>query len=72
MVKNSKQRGVVTNHYVNSIKDILTEMDKFPKIKGHYRIIDNAAIHRGNIIGEIIKKRGDKCIYLPKRTNFWH
>lgn len=40
-------------------------MDKFPEMKGHYLIMDNAPIHTGKIIGEMIEERGYKCIYLP-------
>jgi transposase len=39
-------------------------MDKFPEMKGHYLIMDNAPIHTDKIIGELIKERGYKCIYL--------
>ena len=58
-------KGTVTNHYVNFIKDVLAEMDKFPEMKGHYLIMDNAPIHTGKIIGEMIKEHGYNCIYLP-------
>lgn len=40
-------------------------MENFFEIKGHYLIMDNAPIHTGKIIGEMIEERGYKCIYLP-------
>ena len=40
-------------------------MDKFLEMKGHYLNIDNAPIHTGKIIGEMIKKHSYKWIYLP-------
>jgi transposase len=41
-------------------------MDKFPEMRGHYLIMDNAHVHTGRIIGEmIIEKHVYKCIYLP-------
>jgi transposase len=63
--KKRQTKGTVTNYYVNFIKDILAEMDKLPEMKGHCLIMDSAPIHTSKIIGEIIKERGYKCIYLP-------
>jgi transposase len=63
--KKQQTKGTVINHYVNFIKDILAEMDKFPEMKGHYLIMDNAPIHTGKIIGEMIEERSYNCIYLP-------
>lgn len=63
--RKQQTKGTITNHYINFIKDVLAEMDKFPEMKGHYLIMDNAPIHTGKIIGEMIKERGYKCIYLP-------
>ncbi|KAG1135061.1 hypothetical protein G6F37_007927 [Rhizopus arrhizus] len=58
-------KDTVTNHYVNFIKDVLAEMDKFPEMKGQYLIMDNAPIHTGKISSEMIKEHGYKYIYLP-------
>lgn len=54
--KKQQTKGIVTKHYVNFIKDILAEMNKFPEIKEHYLIMDNAPIHVSKIIGKMIKE----------------
>lgn len=58
-------KGTITNHYLRFIDDILEEMDKYPEMKGHYLLMDNAPIHTSNLIRVAIKSRGYKCIYLP-------
>lgn len=40
-------------------------MDKFPDMKGHFLIMDNAPIHTSNSISELIVTRGYRCVYLP-------
>jgi transposase len=63
--RKQQTKGTVTNHYVNFIKDVLAEMDKFPEMKRHYLTMDNVPIHTGKIIGEMIEERGYKYVYLP-------
>ncbi|KAG2213441.1 hypothetical protein INT47_009115 [Mucor saturninus] len=63
--RKQQTKGTVATHYANFIKDVRAGMDKFPEMKGHYLIMDNAPIHTGKIIGEMIEERGYKCIYLP-------
>jgi hypothetical protein len=48
-------KGIVINHYVNFIADILDEMDKYQKMKGFRLITDNAPIYVANKVGEIIE-----------------
>ncbi|KAG0173949.1 hypothetical protein DFQ29_007674 [Apophysomyces sp. BC1021] len=38
--------GTVTGHYISVLKDTLDEMDKYPQIRSHYLIMDNAPIHK--------------------------
>ena len=40
-------------------------MDKYPEMKGHYLLMDNAPIHTSKLIRTTIESRGYKCIYLP-------
>lgn len=71
-------KGTITNHYLRFIDDILEEMDKYPEMKGHCLIMDNAPIHTSKLIRATIESRGYKCIYLlpyPPELNpieqFW-
>jgi hypothetical protein len=36
--------GTVTGHYINFLKMTLDEMGKYPHMKGHYIVMDNASI----------------------------
>jgi transposase len=63
--KKKQSRGTNTNHYVSFISDILEEMDKFPKMKGYFLIMDNAPIHTNKITRSTIEERGYRCLYLP-------
>lgn len=58
-------KGTTTNHYVNFVKDILNEMDRFPEMKGFFLIMDNAPIHTNKLLRSIIEDRGYRCLYLP-------
>lgn len=40
-------------------------MDKYPEMKGHYLIMDNAPIQTSKIIRKVIEPRGYRYIYLP-------
>ncbi|KAG1383416.1 hypothetical protein G6F60_001870 [Rhizopus arrhizus] len=57
--------GTVTGHYLNFVKATLDEMDKYPEMKGHYLVMDNAPIHSSTDIGKYIHSRGYKSVYLP-------
>lgn len=41
-------------------------MDKYPEMKGHYLVMDNARIHTSAATENTILARGYKCIYLPE------
>ncbi|KAG0736280.1 hypothetical protein G6F57_014189 [Rhizopus arrhizus] len=43
----------------------LDEMDKYPHMKGHYIVMDNAPIHTHENIKKYIEYRGYKGVYLP-------
>ncbi|KAG1454782.1 hypothetical protein G6F46_008467 [Rhizopus delemar] len=43
----------------------LDEMDKYPEMKGHYLVMDNAPIHSSADIRKYIYSRGYRCVYLP-------
>lgn len=57
--------GTVTGHYLSFLKATLDEMDKYPEMKGHYLVMDNAPIHSSIDIGKYIHSRGYRCVYLP-------
>ncbi|EIE82108.1 hypothetical protein RO3G_06813 [Rhizopus delemar RA 99-880] len=40
-------------------------MDKYPEMKGHYLVMDNAPIHSSTDIGKYIHSRGYRYVYLP-------
>ena len=57
--------GTVTGHYISVLKETLDEMDKYPQMKGHYLIMDNAPIHTSTDIAKYIEYRGYRYGYLP-------
>jgi transposase len=57
--------GTVTGHYISFLKMTLDEMDKYPHMKGHCIVMDNAPIHAYEKIKKYIEYRGYKCVYLP-------
>ncbi|KAG1137106.1 hypothetical protein G6F37_011480 [Rhizopus arrhizus] len=57
--------GTLTSHYISFLKMALNEMDKYPHMKGHYIVMDNAPIHTNENIKKYIEYRGYKCVYLP-------
>ncbi|KAG1451367.1 hypothetical protein G6F46_008779 [Rhizopus delemar] len=50
--------GTVTGHYLSFLKTTLDEMNKYPEMKGHYLVMDNAPIHSLTDIGKHIHSRG--------------
>ncbi|EIE77963.1 hypothetical protein RO3G_02667 [Rhizopus delemar RA 99-880] len=59
------KRGIVTGNYLSFLKATLDEMDKYPEMKGHYLVMDNAPIHSSADIRKYIYSRGYRCVYLP-------
>ncbi|KAL1936709.1 hypothetical protein VTP01DRAFT_843 [Rhizomucor pusillus] len=57
--------GTVTGHYLSFLKATMNEMDKYPHMKGHYLVMDNAPIHTSNDIAKYITSRGYRYAYLP-------
>lgn len=57
--------GIMTGHYLSFLKATLDEMDKYPEMKGHYLVMDNAPIHSSIDIGKYIHSRGYRCVHLP-------
>ncbi|CEG66484.1 hypothetical protein RMATCC62417_03057 [Rhizopus microsporus] len=57
--------GTVTGYYLRFVKATLDEMDKYPEMKGHYLVMDNAPIHNSTDIGKYINSRGYRFAYLP-------
>lgn len=55
----------MAGHYLSFLKAILDEMDKYPEMKGHYLVMDNAPIHGSVDIGRYIRSRGYRYVYLP-------
>ncbi|KAG1140234.1 hypothetical protein G6F37_007192 [Rhizopus arrhizus] len=58
-------KGTVTGHYVSFLKATMDEMDKYPHMKDHYLVMDNAPIHTSIDIAKYVKSRGCRCTYLP-------
>ncbi|KAG1298400.1 hypothetical protein G6F66_001759 [Rhizopus arrhizus] len=58
-------KRTVTGHYLSFLKATLDEMDKYPEMKGHYLVMDNAPIHSSTDIGNYIHSRGYPYVYLP-------
>ncbi|KAG1285866.1 hypothetical protein G6F62_011781 [Rhizopus arrhizus] len=56
---------VVQLQIFSFIKATLDEMDKYPEMKGHYLVMDNAPIHSSTDIGKYINSRGYRYVYLP-------
>ncbi|KAL1927158.1 hypothetical protein VTP01DRAFT_5121 [Rhizomucor pusillus] len=57
--------GTVTGHYLSFLKATMDEMDKYPHMKGHYLVMDNAPIHKSDDISKYVESRGYRCTYLP-------
>ena len=57
--------GLVTGHYPSFVKATLDEMGKYPEMKGHCLVTDNAPIHNSADIGKYINSRGYIFVYLP-------
>ncbi|KAG0776658.1 hypothetical protein G6F22_012420 [Rhizopus arrhizus] len=62
---NAYSIGTVTGHYLSFLKATLDEMDKYPEMKRHYLVMDNAPIHSSTDIGKYIHSRGYRYAYLP-------
>ena len=43
-------------------------MGKYPEMKGHYLVMDNASVHSSIDIGKYIHSRGYRCLYLPPHS----
>ena len=61
--------GAVTGRYLSFLKATLDEMDKYPEMKGHYLVMDNAPIHCSTDIEKYIYSRGYRC--LPSSIFSW-
>ncbi|KAG1466937.1 hypothetical protein G6F56_004600 [Rhizopus delemar] len=57
--------GYSTGTVTGFVKATLDEMDKYPEMKGHYLIMDNAPIHNSADIGKYINSREYRFVYLP-------
>lgn len=57
--------GNVTGHYISFLKDTMSEMDKYPEMKGRYLVMNNAPIHKAVDIVKYIKSQGYRCAYHP-------
>ncbi|KAG1001503.1 hypothetical protein G6F57_014867 [Rhizopus arrhizus] len=58
-------KGTVTGHYISFLKATMDEMDRYPHMKGHYLVMDNAPIHTLVDIAKYVESRGHRCVYLP-------
>ncbi|KAG0767881.1 hypothetical protein G6F18_003787 [Rhizopus arrhizus] len=58
-------KGTVMEHYISFLKATMNEMDRFPYMKGHYLVMDNAPIHTSENIAKYVESRGYRCTYLP-------
>jgi hypothetical protein len=51
--------------YFSLLKATLDEMDRYPEMRGHYLVMDNAPTHSSTDIGKYINSRGYRYVYLP-------
>jgi transposase len=58
-------KGTVTGHYISFLKATMDEMDRYPYMKSHCLVMDNAPIHTSEDIAKYVKSRGYRCAYLP-------
>ncbi|KAG1150225.1 hypothetical protein G6F37_005257 [Rhizopus arrhizus] len=58
-------KGTVTGHYISFLKATMDEMDRYPYMKGHYLVMNNAPIHTSEDMAKYVKSRGYRCAYLP-------
>ncbi|KAG1163202.1 hypothetical protein G6F37_001443 [Rhizopus arrhizus] len=58
-------KGTVTGHYISFLKATMDEMGRYPHMKGHYLVMDNAPIHTLVDIAKYVKSHGYRCVYLP-------
>ncbi|KAG1041836.1 hypothetical protein G6F25_003635 [Rhizopus arrhizus] len=58
-------KGTVMEHYISFLKATMNKMDRFPHMKGHYIVMDNAPIHTSENIAKYVESRGYRCTYLP-------
>ncbi|CEI91986.1 hypothetical protein G6F70_005273 [Rhizopus microsporus] len=42
----------------------MDEMDRYPHMKGHYLVMDNASIYTSDNIAKYVQSRGYRCAYL--------
>jgi hypothetical protein len=57
--------GTVAGHYISFLKMTLDKMDKYPYMKGHYIVMDNAPIYMHESINILNIKDTKACISLP-------
>ena len=63
--ESSIPKGTTSGHFAQFISDTLDIMDEFPNMKGFFIVMDNAPIHRKEIVDPIIIERGYTPVYLP-------
>lgn len=63
--KKPGKKGATAGHYLNFLRGILDQLDKYPESKGFYLVTDNAPVHNHEEIETLITNRGYRCVYLP-------
>ncbi|CEP16486.1 hypothetical protein [Parasitella parasitica] len=58
-------KGTVTGHDVSFLKATMDEMGRFPHMKCHFLVMDNAPIHTSDNTVKYVESRGYRCAYLP-------
>ncbi|KAG1314898.1 hypothetical protein G6F64_001108 [Rhizopus arrhizus] len=61
-------KGTVTGHYISFLRATMDEMDRYPHMKGHYLVMDNAPIHTSEDIAKYIESCGYRYAYLPSSS----
>ncbi|KAI8375640.1 hypothetical protein EDC96DRAFT_475038 [Choanephora cucurbitarum] len=58
----AQTKGIITNYYLRFIDKILEEMAKYPQMKDHYVLTNDAPIHTSKLIRVAIESRGYKYV----------
>lgn len=61
--------GTRSEHFLSYLKSMMDFLDR-NRLHGYYLVMGNAPIHKPVKIGEFIKSRGYKCVYLAPYSPF--
>lgn len=74
----TKTRGTTAVHFFEFLSKLMDILDQDPHRKYSVLVMDNVSFHKGRIIGDYIKKRGYKALFIPPYSpdlnpieNYW-